>query len=51
MSVETNDDGTVTVSIEEYEELVNDQKFLNCLYSAGVDNWEGFEDAKELLDN
>ena len=48
--METNDDGTVTIAIEEYEELVNDAKFLKCLYSAGVDNWDGYEYAQEMLD-
>ena len=49
--MEANDDGTVTISIEEYDELVADAKFLNCLYSAGVDNWDGFDMAKEMLDD
>ncbi len=49
--MEVNDDGTVTISIEEYETLVADAKFLNCLYSAGVDSWEGYESAQEMLDN
>ena len=24
-----------------YEDLLDDQLFLNCLESSGVDNWEG----------
>lgn len=32
------------------EELVRDSKFLQCLYRAGIDKWEGFEVArKEFL--
>lgn len=38
---------TVTISRKEYEDLLEDQFFLNCLESAGVDNWEGYEYAQE----
>ena len=38
---------TVTIPIEEYEELQEDQNFLNALRAAGVDNWEGYEIALE----
>lgn len=30
--------------------LVDDSNFLNCLKQAGVDCWEGFEDAQELYE-
>ena len=42
----TNPD-TVTISKELYEELLEDQFFLNCLQNAGVDNWGGYEYAVE----
>ena len=32
-------------------ELKRDQDFLNCLAAAGVDNWEGYEYAQELMDD
>jgi hypothetical protein len=38
---------TITISKTEYNELVSDQEFLNCLRGAGVDNWEGYEYAQE----
>ena len=32
--IKFNEDGTVTMSYEEYEELVEDQQFLLCLQGA-----------------
>jgi len=40
---------TVTISKKEYEELLEDQKMLNALQDAGVDIWEGYDYAMELL--
>jgi hypothetical protein len=40
---------TITITLEEYNELLNDSIFLNCLVEVGVDNWEGFEAAQELM--
>ena len=41
---------TVTILTEEYEELLRAQKLLEALQAAGVDNWVGYDDALELLD-
>lgn len=41
---------TITISKEEYDSLIEDQRFLECLRNAGVDNWEGYDYAMELLD-
>ena len=41
---------TVTISKEEYEELVADSEFLNALMTAGVDNWEGYSFAQDMMD-
>jgi len=38
---------TITITKAEYDDLVRDQKFLNCLRRAGVDNWEGYGYAQE----
>ncbi len=38
---------TVTISKTEYNELLEDQKLLDCLRGAGVDNWEGWDFAME----
>lgn len=43
MSVET-----VTIPKKEYEDLLDSQLELNCIHSAGVDNWCGYSDAMEM---
>ena len=40
---------TITISKKEYEQLQKDQWFLQCLQGAGVDNWEGYDYAIEML--
>jgi len=40
---------TITISKKEYEELLKDSQFLDCLRGAGVDNWEGYEYAQEMM--
>lgn len=42
-----NEDGTVTISEEEYNELKHDQEVLRALEGAGVDNWDGYDYAME----
>lgn len=39
---------TVTISKEEYEELLEDQLFLSCLERAGVSQWEKYDNAIEM---
>lgn len=41
-------ENTVTISKEEYESLKEDARWLQCLENAGVDNWEGYDYAREL---
>ncbi len=41
---------TVTITKKEYEELKEDSNIYNALRAAGVDNWIGWDDAMELLD-
>ena len=36
---------TVTISRTEYEDLIQSREILDALYAAGVDNWEGYQDA------
>jgi hypothetical protein len=38
---------TITISRAEYESLKEDSNFLNALYAAGVDNWDGYDEALE----
>jgi hypothetical protein len=40
---------TVTISKEEYESLLEASDKLLALEGAGVDNWEGYDEAMELL--
>lgn len=41
---------TVTIAKSEYERLVKDSEFLGALEAAGVDNWAGYSDAWDLMD-
>jgi hypothetical protein len=34
---------------EEYNKLVSDGWFLDCLRGAGVDNWDGYGDAQDMF--
>ncbi|MGL5581026.1 MAG: hypothetical protein ACRDCE_08700 [Cetobacterium sp.] len=36
---------TISISIDEYEQLLDDHNFLQCLKGCGVDNWDGYADA------
>ena len=40
---------TITISKKEYEELLKDSQFLDCLRGAGVDNWDGYDHAMEMM--
>jgi hypothetical protein len=40
---------TVTISKEEYESLLEDSNKLLALEGAGVDNWEGYDEAMEMM--
>ncbi len=39
----------VEIDEEELNKLRDDQRFLNALHAAGVDSWEGYEAAQDLL--
>lgn len=41
---------TVTISKDLYEELLSDSKLLQALEAAGVDNWDGYDIAREDMD-
>jgi hypothetical protein len=40
----------ITISLKEYEDLKEAQMELDALQQAGVDNWEGYDDAMTLLE-
>lgn len=39
---------TVKVPVEEYDQMLKDLEWLNCLENAGVDSWEGYDEALAL---
>ena len=39
----------VEITITEYRELLADQKKLMALEGAGVDNWDGYDYAMDIL--
>lgn len=43
-----NEEEKVTITKQEYDQLKADSKWLGCLEAAGVDNWEGYDYAREL---
>ncbi len=40
----------VTITREEYDNLLEDSKVLQALENAGVDNWEGYDFAMEEVE-
>jgi len=42
---------TVTISQSKYDALLEDSLWLQCLEAAGVDNWSGYDYARELYQN
>lgn len=43
-------DKVITISMEEYDALVERDRFLAALESAGVDNWNGFGMAHNIFE-
>jgi hypothetical protein len=50
MTTAKSDKETITISKEEYDDLVRDSAFLRCLEAAGVDNWDGISEAHRILE-
>ena len=40
----------ITIPLNEYEDLIEAKRWLDCLEAAGVDNWAGIDDATKLLE-
>ena len=40
----------VSISLEEYSKLLDRDQKLCALEAAGVDNWEGYEEAMNILE-
>lgn len=41
---------TITIPLAQYKQLLKGQEWLNALEQAGVDNWQGIEQAHEILE-
>lgn len=41
-------DNNVTITRELYDQLIEDARWLACLEEAGVDNWQGFDEARAI---
>jgi hypothetical protein len=41
---------TITISVKEFKQLLEDSTFLNCLFTVGVDSWAGYDEAIQLLE-
>ncbi|ELX7502064.1 YqaJ viral recombinase family protein [Vibrio fluvialis] len=40
---------TITIAKSEHDELLRKADFLGALYAAGVDNWDGYSEAMEMI--
>ena len=40
----------VSIPEYEYDQLMSDSKWLCCLEEAGVDNWGGIDEAREIFE-
>lgn len=40
---------TITLTKDDYDEMCEDLELLNCLRACGVDSWEGWDSAIEML--
>ena len=45
------DNEKITISKKEYDDLLEQAEFLEALKAQGVDNWDGYEDACESVEN
>lgn len=41
---------TVTIRKSDYDKLIHDSKLLNCLEACGVDNWNEYDEAHEMME-
>jgi len=50
LDIKTEGDKSIEISKERYEELLEEEKLLNALRNAGVDNWDGWDFAIDSLE-
>lgn len=39
----------VTITLDRYNDLIKSEETLRALEAAGVDNWQGFDEAMKLI--
>lgn len=44
----TTETPMITITMAEYDRLVKDSEWLECLEAAGVDNWDGWDEARRF---
>lgn len=44
------DEEMVTIKKSEYARLIKREEWLECLEAAGVDNWQGIDEAIQIRD-
>lgn len=49
--VKTANGENVIIPVKTYEELLAAQAMLEALEACGVDNWDGYEDAQEMMED
>ena len=42
-------DGTIKILATRYQDLLEKERWLHALQAAGVDNWQGYEEAAEIF--
>lgn len=42
---------TIVITKSEYDAMQKQLDFLDCLEACGVDNWQGYDDAWEMMEN
>ncbi len=45
-----DNDSTTTVLTSDYDKLLEESRFLDALRAAGVDNWDGYDEAQTILE-
>ena len=45
-----HDNGTVTIKQSRYDDMKERLAWLECLEAAGVDNWQGIDEAFNMMD-
>lgn len=48
--LQSKSEDVVIISKEEYESLLDDQEMLSCLQAVGVDNWHGYSEAIQMME-